>query len=311
MCPDFPESAIPFRQSFMLNRPETVVPNRPEVSASDLISVFFRFFIFHTYAYFHFSSDACFLFRLIRFFRLYSCFRPSSLHSYSLLFPIFPQSRPASSGFTPASVLHPYTRIRFYFRFFPQSRPAFSGFTPVFVLHPYTRIRSYFRFSPNPAPLLPALLLFSSFIIPAFALISDFPPIPFRFFRFYSYFRPLPLYPHSLLFPIFPQSRPASSGFTPVFVLHPYTRIRSYFRFSPNPAPLLPALLLLLSFIIPAFALVSDFPPILPRFFRLYSCFRPSSLYPHLLLLTSSRHIHFLWFERLHKQADADMPVRP
>ena len=397
MCPDFPESAIPFRQSFMLNRPETVVPNRPEVSASDLISVFFRFFIFHTYAYFHFSSDACFLFRLIRFFRLYSCFRPSSLHSYSLLFPIFPQSRPASSGFTPASVLHPYTRIRFYFRFFPQSRPAFSGFTPVFVLHPYTRIRSYFRFSPNPAPLLPALLLFSSFIIPAFALvsdfppilprffrlyscfrpsslhsysflflifpqsrpassgftpasvlypytafalisdfspnpapllpallllpsftlipafalISDFPPIPFRFFRFYSYFRPLPLYPHSLLFPIFPQSRPASSGFTPVFVLHPYTRIRSYFRFSPNPAPLLPALLLFSSFIIPAFALVSDFPPILPRFFRLYSCFRPSSLYPHLLLLTSSRHIHFLWFERLHKQADADMPARP
>jgi len=40
---DFPESAIPFRQSFMLNRPETVVPNRPEVSASDLIPVFFHF----------------------------------------------------------------------------------------------------------------------------------------------------------------------------------------------------------------------------------------------------------------------------
>ena len=237
MCPDFPESAIPFRQSFMLNRPETVVPNRPEVSASDLISVFFRFFIFHTYAYFHFSSDACFLFRLIRFFRLYSCFRPSSLHSYSLLFPIFPQSRPASSGFTPASVLHPYTRIRFYFRFFPQSRPAFSGFTPVFVLHPYTRIRSYFRFSPNPAPLLPALLLFSSFIIPAFALVSDF---------------------------------------------------------SPNPVPLLPALLLLPSFILTlTFVLISDFPPIPPRFFRLYSCFRPSSLYLHLFLLISSLHIHF------------------
>ena len=267
MCPDFPESAIPFRQSFMLNRPETVVPNRPEVSASDLISVFFRFFIFHTYAYFHFSSDACFLFRLIRFFRLYSCFRPSSLHSYSLLFPIFPQSRPASSGFTPASVLHPYTRIRFYFRFFPQSRPAFSGFTPVFVLHPYTRIRSYFRFSPNPAPLLPALLLFSSFIIPAFALvsdfspnpvpllpallllpsfiltltfvlISDFSPIPPRFFWLYSCFRPLPLYRIRSYFRFFPQSRPASSGFTPASVLHPYTRIRSYFRFSPNPVPL-------------------------------------------------------------------------
>ncbi len=30
----------------MLNRSETVVPNRPEVSASDLIPVFFRFFYF-------------------------------------------------------------------------------------------------------------------------------------------------------------------------------------------------------------------------------------------------------------------------
>ena len=143
------------------------------------------------------------------------------------------------------------------------------------------------------SPLLPALLLFSSFIlIPAFALVSDFSPIPSRFFRLYSCFCPS-LYPHSLLFPIFPQSCPAFSGFTPVFVLH-YTRIRSCFRFSPNPVPLLPALLLLLSFIIPAFALVSDFPPILPRFFRFYSCFRPS-LYPHSLLLTSSRHIHFFY----------------
>ena len=117
---------------------------------------------------------------------------------------------------------------------------------------------------------------------------------------------------------------PASSGFTPVFVLHPYTRIRSCFRFSPNPVPLLPALLLFPSFIlIPAFALISDFPPILsrflpalllfssfilipafalvsdffsilPRFFRFYSCFRPS-LYPHSLLLTSSLHIHFFY----------------
>ena len=103
---------------------------------------------------------------------------------------------------------------------------------------------------------------------------------------------------------------PAFSGFTPASVLH-YTRIRSYFRFFPNPVPLLPALLLFLPFtLIPAFALVSDFFSILPRFFRFYSCFRPS-LYPHSLLLTSSRHIHFLWFERLHKQADADMPARP
>lgn len=108
------------------------------------------------------------------------------------------------------------------------SVPFFSGFTPVFVLYPYTRIRSCFRFFPNPAPLLPALLLFLSFIlIPAFALISDFPPIPSRFFRLYSCFRPSPLCPHSLLFPIFPQSRPASFGFTPASVLH-YTRIRSY-----------------------------------------------------------------------------------
>ena len=137
-------------------------------------------------------------------------------------------------------------------------------------------------------------LSFSSFtLIPAFALVSDFPPIPSRFFRLYSCFCPS-LYPHSLLFPIFPQSCPAFSGFTPVFALYPYTRIRSCFRFFPNPVPLLPALLLLLSFIIPAFALVSDFPSILPRFFRFYSCFRPS-LYPHSLLLTSSLHIHFFY----------------
>ena len=167
------------------------------------------------------------------------------------------------------------------------------------------------------SPLTPAsffaLLLFSLFtLMPAFALISDFPPIPPRFFRLYSCFRPLPLYRIRSYFRFSPNPVPLSSGFTPVFVLHPYTRIRSYFRFSPNPAPLFPVLLLFSSFtLIPAFALVSDFPPILPRFFRLYSCFRPSSLYPHLLLLTSSRHIHFLWFERLHKQADADMPVRP
>ena len=157
-------------------------------------------------------------------------------------------------------------------------------------------------------------LSFSSFtLIPAFVLISDFPPIPPRFFRLYSCFRPSPLYPHLFLFPIFPQSRPASSGFTPVFVLYPYPRIRSYFRFFPNPVPLLPALLLLPSFtLMPAFALVSDFPPIPLRFFRLYSCLRPLPLSPHSLLLTSSRHIRFfLWFERLHKQADADMPARP
>ena len=177
------------------------------------------FFISRTYAYFHFSSDACFLFRL----------------------------------------------------------------TPVFVVHPYARIRSYFRFSPNPAPLLPALLLLPSFIlIPAFALISDFPPILSRFFRLYSCFCPS-LYPHSLLFPIFPQSCPAFSGFTPVFALYPYTRIRSCFRFFLNPAPLFPVLLLFSSFIIPAFALIDIFTP--------YS--------------------FFLCFERLHKQADADMPARP
>ena len=132
--------------------------------------------------------------------------------------------------------------------------PASSGFTPVFVLHPYTRIRSCFRFFPNPVPLLSALLLFSSFT----------------------------LIPHSLLFPIFPQSCPAFSGFTPVFVLH-YTRIRSCFRFFLNPAPLFPVLLLFSSFIIPAFALIDIFTP--------YS--------------------FFLCFERLHKQADADMPARP
>ena len=163
--------------------------------------------------------------------------------------------------------------------------PASSGFTPVFVLHPYTRIRSCFRFSPNPAPLFPVLLLFLPFtLIPAFALVSDFSPIPSRFFRLYSCFCPS-LYPHSLLFPIFPQSCPAFSGFTPVFALYPYTRIRSCFRFFPNPVPLLPVLLLFSSFIlIPAFALISDFSPIPLRFFRLYSCFCPSSLSPHSLL---------------------------
>ena len=131
-----------------------------------------------------------------------------------------------------------------------------------------------------------------------------------RFFRFYSCFRPSSLYPHSLLFPIFPQSRPASSGFTPVFVLHPYPRIRSYFRFSPNPAPLLSALLLFLSFIlIPAFALVSDFFSILPRFFRFYSCFRPS-LYPHSLLLTSSLHIHYVLNVCISRQMQTSRPGR-
>jgi len=43
---DFPEPAVPSPQSVMSNRSETVVPNRPEVSASDLIPVFFRFFHF-------------------------------------------------------------------------------------------------------------------------------------------------------------------------------------------------------------------------------------------------------------------------
>ena len=162
---------------------------------------------------------------LPRFFRFYSCFCPLPLYPHSLLFPIFPQSRPAS-----------------------------FGFTPVFVLYPYT----------------------------AFALVSDFPPIPSRFFRLYSCFCPS-LYPHSLLFPIFPQSCPAFSGFTPVFALYPYTRIRSCFRFFLNPAPLFPVLLLFSSFIIPAFALIDIFTP--------YS--------------------FFLCFERLHKQADADMPARP
>ena len=111
-------------------------------------------------------------------------------------------------------------------------------------------------------PFFPVLLLFSSFtLIPAFALVSDFSPIPPRFFRLYFCFCPSSLYPHSLLFPIFPQSRPASSGFTPVFVLHLYARIRSYFQFFPNPVPLLSALLLLPSFIIPAFALIDIFTP--------------------------------------------------
>ena len=127
-------------------------------------------------------------------------------------------------------------------------------------------------------------LSFSSFtLIPHSLLFPIFPQSCPAFFRLYSCFCPS-LYPHSLLFPIFPQSCPASSGFTPVFVLHPYPRIRSYFRFFPNPAPLLSALLLFLSFIlIPAFALIDIFTP--------YS--------------------FFLCFERLHKQVDADMPARP
>ena len=62
------------------------------------------------------------------------------------------------------------------------SVPFFSGFTPVFVLHPYARIRSYFRFFPNPVPLLSALLLLPSFIIPAFALIDIFTPYSFFFY---------------------------------------------------------------------------------------------------------------------------------
>ena len=129
-------------------------------------------------------------------------------------------------------------------------------------------------------------------LIPVAALVLF---LPFPYFCSLS-FSSFTLIPHSLLFPIFPQSRPAFSGFTPVFVLHPYTRIRSCFRFSPNPAPLLPVLLLFLSFtLIPAFALISDFSPIPLRFFRLYSCFCPSSLSPHSLLLTSSRHIHFFY----------------
>ena len=130
---DFPESAMTFRQSFMQNRSETVAPNRPEVSASDLVPVFSHFPHIRLFS---------FLFRCQLPFSPYSCFRCSPLCPHSLLFPIFPQSRPASSGFTPASVLYPYT---------------------------------------------------------AFALISDFPPIPLRFFRFYSCFRPLPLYLHLFL----------------------------------------------------------------------------------------------------------------
>ena len=137
-----------------------------------------------------------------------------------LPFPYFCSLSFSSFTLIPHSLLFPI---------FPQSRPASSGFTPVFALYPYTRIRSCFRFFLNPAPLFPVLLLFSSFIlIPAFALVSDFPPILPRFFRFYSCFRPSSLSSHSLLFPIFPQSRSASFGFTPVFVLHPYPRIRSY-----------------------------------------------------------------------------------
>ena len=191
---DFPESAMTFRQSFMQNRSETVAPNRPEVSASDLVPVFSHFPHIRLFS---------FLFRCQLPFSPYSCFRCSPLCPHSLLFPIFPQSRPAFSGFTPASVLYPYTAFA-----------LISDFPPILS-----------RF-------LPALLLFSSFtLIPAFALISDFPPIPPRFFRLYSCFRPLPLY-----------------------------RIRSYFRFSPNPAPLFPVLLLFSSFtLIPTFVLIDIF----------------------------------------------------
>ena len=116
-------------------------------------------------------------------------------------------------------------------------------------------------------------------LIPVAALILF---LPFPYFCSLS-FSSFTLIPHSLLFPIFPQSRPAFSGFTPVFALYPYTRIRSCFRFFLNPAPLFPVLLLFSSFIIPAFALIDIFTP--------YS--------------------FFLWFERLHKQADADIPARP
>ena len=115
-------------------------------------------------------------------------------------------------------------------------------------------------------------------LIPVAALILF---LPFPYFCSLS-FSSFTLIPHSLLFPIFPQSRSASFGFTPASVLH-YTRIRSCFRFSLNPAPLFPVLLLFSSFIIPAFALIDIFTP--------YS--------------------FFLWFERLHKQADADIPARP
>ena len=147
---DFPESAMTFRQSFMQNRSETVAPNRPEVSASDLVPVFSHFPHIRLFS---------FLFRCQLPFSPYSCFRPSPLCPHSLLFPIFPQSRSAS-----------------------------SGFTPVFVLHPYTRIRSYFRFSPNPVPLLPALLLFPSFIlIPTFVLIDIFITYSFFYARFRSH----------------------------------------------------------------------------------------------------------------------------
>ena len=61
-------------------------------------------------------------------------------------------------------------------------------------------------------------------LIPVAALILF---LPFPYFCSLS-FSSFTLIPHSLLFPIFPQSRPASSGFTPVSVLHPYPRIRSY-----------------------------------------------------------------------------------
>ena len=123
----------------------------------------------------------------------------------------------------------------------------------------------------------------------------DFPVIPHaepsrsfrvgfdpRIFPFFSFPAHMLISISSLTPASFPPV-PASSGFTPVSVLHPYPRIRSYFRFSPNPVPLLPVLLLFSSFIIPAFALIDIFTP--------YS--------------------FFLCFERLHKQADADMPARP
>ena len=106
------------------------------------------------------------------------------------------------------------------------SRSFRVGFDPRIFSFPAHTLISIFPLTPAS---FFALLLFSLFtLMPAFALISDFPPIPPRFFRLYSCFRPSPLYPHSLLFPIFPQSRPAFSGFTPVSVLHPYTYICSY-----------------------------------------------------------------------------------
>jgi hypothetical protein len=106
------------------------------------------------------------------------------------------------------------------------SRSFRVGFDPRIFSFPAHTLISIFPLTPAS---FFALLLFSLFtLMPAFALISDFPPIPPRFFRLYSCFRPSSLHSYSFLFLIFPQSRSASSGFTPVFVLYPYTRIRSY-----------------------------------------------------------------------------------